>query len=306
MRENHLVIVTNNLTGIPGEGEGEFYLDGVRLALTAISFEIRAGEMVKAKMELDCRVSTREPGGPPIYAVPFPPAGTDFREAAEIAWGIIANAHGGDWEKATPEWKAAAERWRDKYLPGINRARPVGEVIPMERVRIDEGVAIINEPPELKAEKEAAQKESSYALFYWVAHPLTVDGLNDCVKVTDDVYRYRGRKLVTDAREQTGETVRLCRGPATPGPYVEREFCQFYWIMRKAELDRLTDESLTVAKAGPDGRHRWHWNGHPVCVDDRVLGTAKVQCIWPPPVDPGGLHAFLFPEDSLLFPEDEK
>jgi len=32
------------------------------------------------------------------------------------AWGLIANAYGGDWEKATPDWKGAAERWREKFL----------------------------------------------------------------------------------------------------------------------------------------------------------------------------------------------
>jgi len=34
----------------------------------------------------------------------------------ELAWGIIANANGGDWDKATPEWHDAAERWRDRYF----------------------------------------------------------------------------------------------------------------------------------------------------------------------------------------------
>lgn len=34
----------------------------------------------------------------------------------ESAWGIIANACDGDWDKASnPGWKPAAERWRDKY-----------------------------------------------------------------------------------------------------------------------------------------------------------------------------------------------
>lgn len=33
----------------------------------------------------------------------------------ESAWGLIANKFGGDWDKATPEWRAAAECWRDKY-----------------------------------------------------------------------------------------------------------------------------------------------------------------------------------------------
>lgn len=32
----------------------------------------------------------------------------------ELAWGIIANAYGGDWSQASPEWRKAAERWRDE------------------------------------------------------------------------------------------------------------------------------------------------------------------------------------------------
>jgi hypothetical protein len=285
MNANHLVIVTKNLTGIPGEGEGEFYLDGVRLALTAISFEIRAGEMVKAKMELDCRVSTREPGGPPIYAVPAPPAGTDYREAMEIAWGIIANAHGGDWEKATPEWKAAAERWRDLYMMGSSPKKEEPKTLTVEVVH-----------PDVKPE----EREKSYTLFYWVAHPKSVGksvGLAfDCEKISENVYQYRGRKLVTDDRQPEGEA-RLCRGLAIPGNDFQREFCEFYWVMSKAELDRLTDEGETKAMAGPDGRHRWHWAGHPTAVDERITGCQKIKCIWPPPEDPCGLHAFLFPEE---------
>jgi len=35
--------------------------------------------------------------------------------AIELAWGLIANAYGGDWDSATPEWKEAAERWRDEH-----------------------------------------------------------------------------------------------------------------------------------------------------------------------------------------------
>ena len=34
----------------------------------------------------------------------------------EQAWGLIANANEGNWDKATPEWKGAAERWRDKWF----------------------------------------------------------------------------------------------------------------------------------------------------------------------------------------------
>lgn len=37
-------------------------------------------------------------------------------DALYTAWTIIANAHEGDWSKATPEWRAAAERWRDEMF----------------------------------------------------------------------------------------------------------------------------------------------------------------------------------------------
>ena len=35
----------------------------------------------------------------------------------ESAWGLIANAYGGDWDLASEAsgWKKAAERWRDEY-----------------------------------------------------------------------------------------------------------------------------------------------------------------------------------------------
>ncbi|MDE1904893.1 MAG: hypothetical protein KGH75_00400 [Rhodospirillales bacterium] len=31
------------------------------------------------------------------------------------AWGLIANAHGGDWTKASDEWREAAEEWREDF-----------------------------------------------------------------------------------------------------------------------------------------------------------------------------------------------
>ena len=36
----------------------------------------------------------------------------------EAAWGLIANAWGGDWDMATDEWREAAGRWRDRYWNG--------------------------------------------------------------------------------------------------------------------------------------------------------------------------------------------
>jgi hypothetical protein len=34
----------------------------------------------------------------------------------DLAWGIIANAGDGDWDKESKEWVEAAEKWRDLYL----------------------------------------------------------------------------------------------------------------------------------------------------------------------------------------------
>jgi hypothetical protein len=44
-------------------------------------------------------------------------------EAIEVAWGVIANASGGNWERESPEWQAAAARWRDRFVgPKARRA----------------------------------------------------------------------------------------------------------------------------------------------------------------------------------------
>ncbi len=32
-----------------------------------------------------------------------------------LDWAWTINAGDGDWDKETPEWKTAAERWRDAY-----------------------------------------------------------------------------------------------------------------------------------------------------------------------------------------------
>lgn len=38
-----------------------------------------------------------------------------LRLSEELAWGLIANAFGGDWSLASPAWLEAAQRWRDEY-----------------------------------------------------------------------------------------------------------------------------------------------------------------------------------------------
>lgn len=40
----------------------------------------------------------------------------EYFEMLDSAWGLIANAGGGNWDLQTEEWRQAARRWRDKYL----------------------------------------------------------------------------------------------------------------------------------------------------------------------------------------------
>lgn len=45
------------------------------------------------------------------------------RDMLEAAWGIIANAGGGNWKLETPEWQEAASRWRDEYHRTLDAQR---------------------------------------------------------------------------------------------------------------------------------------------------------------------------------------
>jgi hypothetical protein len=45
----------------------------------------------------------------------------EARYLLEIAWGVIANAHGGDWTLESKEWQDAAGRWRDQYFASLGQ-----------------------------------------------------------------------------------------------------------------------------------------------------------------------------------------
>jgi hypothetical protein len=59
---------------------------------------------------------------PPRAAFPLNSAGGYRREPVDAAlyeaWGLIANAGGGDWRTQDAEWTAAARRWRDRFIGG--------------------------------------------------------------------------------------------------------------------------------------------------------------------------------------------
>jgi hypothetical protein len=41
-------------------------------------------------------------------------------DVIDAAWGIIANASGGDWSKQREDWVQAAARWRDSIMPEVS------------------------------------------------------------------------------------------------------------------------------------------------------------------------------------------
>lgn len=57
----------------------------------------------------------------------------ELDELCETAWGLIANAYGGDWELANTDWQGAAIRWRDRWHKTLPKTRPLEE-------KIDEGI----------------------------------------------------------------------------------------------------------------------------------------------------------------------
>lgn len=44
------------------------------------------------------------------------------------AWGVIANAGGGNWLLESKEWQGAAERWRDAYHKILATPRIIREI----------------------------------------------------------------------------------------------------------------------------------------------------------------------------------
>jgi hypothetical protein len=52
---------------------------------------------------------------------------SEERDMLEAAWGIIANAGGGNWDLETPEWREAAVKWREQYHAALSGVPAVGE-----------------------------------------------------------------------------------------------------------------------------------------------------------------------------------
>lgn len=88
--------------------------------------------------------------------------------AVEEAWGIIANAGDGNWEIQTPEWQAAAEQWRDRYIATGKHKGAVGFIKWPSTPRFHKGMTI--------AEK--------------------INGTNACVRILDGKVTAQSRKRI--------------------------------------------------------------------------------------------------------------
>ena len=44
-------------------------------------------------------------------------------DLVDSAWGIIANAGAGDWNRELPEWQRAASKWREDFHAALKRNR---------------------------------------------------------------------------------------------------------------------------------------------------------------------------------------
>ncbi len=73
---------------------------------------------IAARCWCDPRTSDRtmDPALAEVFAEALDATVEKLQHDMEIAWGLIANAYGGDWDKASlgSGWKKAAERWRDE------------------------------------------------------------------------------------------------------------------------------------------------------------------------------------------------
>lgn len=50
-----------------------------------------------------------------------------LRDGIEAAWGVIAKASHGVWDLESPDWREAAEKWRDEYWNSVLTDGAVGE-----------------------------------------------------------------------------------------------------------------------------------------------------------------------------------
>lgn len=78
-------------------------------------------------------------------------------DAAELLWGVVANASGGEWKEQSEEWRGAAVRARDSYHATLDAQRvantPFEELLARSSFGTPEVKAICSQTPPEVAEK---------------------------------------------------------------------------------------------------------------------------------------------------------
>jgi hypothetical protein len=72
--------------------------------------------------ELAAQITSALRALPSAPATPEPPH-SPTADLLEFAWGIIANAGGGNWDRETDEWRESAVRFRERWFVLIGTAR---------------------------------------------------------------------------------------------------------------------------------------------------------------------------------------
>ena len=100
----------------------------------------------------------------------------------DTAWGIISNAHGGDWDLASKDWREAAERWRDEFHSELRdeRGTPLGLL----------GIA------QEKMDRESLSDDDIRAR---AARSALEDARTRAWRVSEGLARHAGLELHTDA-----------------------------------------------------------------------------------------------------------
>lgn len=68
-------------------------------------------------------------------------------DLAESAWGIIANASGGNWDLQADDWKLAAAHWRDRYHGALRTALPRIDDLCGTRMQQPDGDVLVCDRP---------------------------------------------------------------------------------------------------------------------------------------------------------------
>lgn len=69
----------------------------------------------------------------------------EMMDLLETAWGVIANAGGGDWTKESRDWQEAAAKWRDRWHDLLRQTRAPPET--PHRATIGDCISVSPEDP---------------------------------------------------------------------------------------------------------------------------------------------------------------